>query len=194
MTSPEQIEANRRNAALSTGPRTQDGKAASSLNGTRHGLLARELLVRGESEVDFAAFAQGVQARLAAVGELEIFVMNRVISSAWRLRRAVSVESAVFNSDAQPTSDDVSQGALGKIRLLSRYEVTLERSLYKGLEELAELQRKRERHELHEEQRIRRLAASAPDQADEDPDEDDEDLDEDDNADPDDEIGFVSQK
>ena len=82
MTSPEQIEANRRNAALSTGPRTPAGKAASCLNASRHGLLARELLVKGESKGDFAAFADGVRERLAPDGELEIFVVNRVISAA----------------------------------------------------------------------------------------------------------------
>ena len=96
MTSPEQIAANRRNAALSTGPRTPAGKAASRLNASRHGLLARELLVKGESKANFAAFADGVRARLAPDGELEIFVVNRVISAAWRLRRALTAESALF--------------------------------------------------------------------------------------------------
>jgi hypothetical protein len=143
MTSPEQIEANRRNAALSTGPRTPAGKAACCLNASRHGLLARELLVKGESKGDFTAFADGVRERLAPDGELEIFVVNRVISAAWRLRRALTVESALFNSGGGPASADLSGGALAKIRLLSRYEVTLERSLYKALERLDHLRRVR---------------------------------------------------
>ena len=199
MSSPEQIEANRRNAALSTGPRTEEGKAAAALNSLRHGLLARELLVKGESEEDFAAFARGVQARLAPVGELEVFVVNRVISAAWRLRRAVVVESGLFNSDNGSIAADLAPDALGKIRLLSRYEVTLERSLYKGLEELGALQRKRAYDEISEKHRIRHLVASAPDQDDEDPDQED-DADHDHNADPHDSadqangIGSVSQK
>src|ERR1700682_3288053 len=99
MTTPQQMEATRRNAAKSTGPRTVAGKAASSLNASRHGLLARELLIKGESKEDFAIFAGRVRERLAPDGELEIFVVTRVISAAWRLRRAVAVEAALFTTD-----------------------------------------------------------------------------------------------
>jgi hypothetical protein len=42
MTSDRQIEANRRNAKLSTGPKTGQGKAASSRNALRHGLSRRK--------------------------------------------------------------------------------------------------------------------------------------------------------
>ena len=38
MTSPRKIEANRRNARASTGPKTSDGKARSARNARRHGL------------------------------------------------------------------------------------------------------------------------------------------------------------
>ena len=120
-------------------PRTVAGKAASSLNASRHGLLARELLVKGESKGNFAIFAAGVRERLAPDGELEIFVVNRVISAAWRLRRAVAVEAALFTTDKGHIGA-VPDG-LGKMQILSRYEVALERSLYKALESLDHLRR-----------------------------------------------------
>ena len=41
MASERQIAANRRNALLSSGPKTQTGKRASSRNALRHGLTAR---------------------------------------------------------------------------------------------------------------------------------------------------------
>jgi len=47
LTSVRRIEANRRNALKSTGPRTPEGKAAVVLNGIKHGLLSREALVQG---------------------------------------------------------------------------------------------------------------------------------------------------
>ena len=44
MTSYRQIEANRRNALRSTGPRTEAGKLQSRRNAVRHGLMAETVI------------------------------------------------------------------------------------------------------------------------------------------------------
>ena len=48
MTTDKQRKANRQNAKKSTGPRTEEGKARSSQNGLKHGLLARDAVMAGE--------------------------------------------------------------------------------------------------------------------------------------------------
>ena len=53
MTTQKQIEANRRNAKQSTGPRGNAGKQRSSQNATKHGLLAKQSVIPGEDPADF---------------------------------------------------------------------------------------------------------------------------------------------
>src|SRR4029453_16418676 len=142
MTSERQVEANRQNAQKSTGPRTPAGKAVVALNGIKHGLLSRESLIKGESEAELVDFGKLLRAKLAPVGELELLFADRVISTAWRLRRLVAVETMVFNRGH--SVDYVFNNSRETMGVLSRYEVTLERSLYKALHELQRLQAARD--------------------------------------------------
>ena len=143
MTSEPQVEANRRNARKSTGPRTAAGKAVVALNGMKHGLLSRESLVKGESEAELVAFGKRLRAQLAPVGELELLLVDRIVSTAWRLRRLIGVETMLYDREAKPDHAFNNYGR-EKMSVLSRYEVTLERSLYKALHELQRLQATRD--------------------------------------------------
>src|SRR5262245_25269632 len=65
-------EANRRNALVSTGPKTPQGKAQSSRNALRHGLASALAVVEGlEQAQDWQAHHDGIVAGLAPVGTLE---------------------------------------------------------------------------------------------------------------------------
>ena len=55
MTSEKKIEANRRNALKSTGPRTKKGKALASRNALTHALYAGRQVLPGESEKEYRA-------------------------------------------------------------------------------------------------------------------------------------------
>jgi hypothetical protein len=143
MTSERQAEANRQNAKKSTGPRTPVGKAVVALNGMKHGLLSRESLAKGESEADLVDFGKRLRAQLVPVGELELLLVDRIVSTAWRLRRLVAVETMLFNKEAALDHAFNNYGR-EKMGVLSRYEVTLERSLYKALHELQRLQAARD--------------------------------------------------
>jgi len=63
--SERRLAANRANAQLSTGPRTEEGKAVSSLNAVKTGLCGRIVLV--PSEEDVAAYLPMFKPRLRKV-------------------------------------------------------------------------------------------------------------------------------
>ncbi len=98
MTPPSQaqLDANRRNAQKSTGPRSAAGKARSSQNARRHGLLSREILLVGENIDDLAAMIVGFEQDFKPVGALEEFLLEELVSLAWRLRRFCRVETGIF--------------------------------------------------------------------------------------------------
>jgi len=71
MASQRQIEANRLNAQASTGPRTAEGKAASSGNALTHGLTARTVLLAGEDPEGYRPLRESMIAELGPEGALE---------------------------------------------------------------------------------------------------------------------------
>src|SRR4029434_10367417 len=107
-------------------------KAVVALNGIKHGLLSRESLIKGESEADLVDFGKRLRAQLAPVGELELLFADRIVSTAWRLRRALAVEAALLSKEDTPDRAFAGYGAQ-KMTILARYESTLERGLFKAL-------------------------------------------------------------
>ena len=78
MTSILQIEANRRNARLSTGPRSPDGKRISRMNALKHGLTAQQVTLFDESVDDFQAFQAKLVTALQPKGAVELHLAERV--------------------------------------------------------------------------------------------------------------------
>jgi len=60
MATKRQIAANKKNAKLSTGPRTERGKARSSRNSLKHGLLSQDLVMLTENVEHFDELMQGL--------------------------------------------------------------------------------------------------------------------------------------
>src|SRR3974390_2787449 len=101
MTSFRQIEANRRNARLSTGPVTEEGKRKSRQNALRHGLTAETVIDALEDVEDYAAFEMAVTADYDAQSAVERELVLRLASLLWRLRRATAIESGLFKLQAR---------------------------------------------------------------------------------------------
>jgi len=101
MTSFRQIEANRRNAQLSSGPVTEEGKRRSRQNAVRHGLTAETVIDALEDADDYAAFEMAITADFDAQSAVERELVLRLASLLWRLRRATAIESGLFKIQAR---------------------------------------------------------------------------------------------
>jgi hypothetical protein len=101
MSSFRQIEANRRNARLSTGPVTEEGKKISRQNAVRHGLTAETVITVLEDAEDYAAFEMAVTADYDPQTAVERELVLRLANLLWRLRRATSIETGLFEARAR---------------------------------------------------------------------------------------------
>ena len=101
MTSFRQIEANRRNAIRSTGPRTEEGKRQTRRNAVRHGLCAETVIEIVEDIEDYRAFEAAVIADYDAQTAVERELVLRLASLLWRLRRATAIETDLLRIQAE---------------------------------------------------------------------------------------------
>jgi hypothetical protein len=97
MVSAAQELANRSNAQKSTGPRTAEGKAVVAQNAVKHGLLAKEIVIKGEDPGEFEFYRDQMLAELAPAGQMESMLAQRIVGLAWRLRRAERLQAAAFD-------------------------------------------------------------------------------------------------
>ena len=83
----EQLQANRRNAQLSTGPKTPEGKATSSRNALKTGLTGKAVLLPSD---DAALYEQ------KPLGDREIELTQSIADSKWRLARIPGLEFGIY--------------------------------------------------------------------------------------------------
>ena len=93
MASAKQLAANRLNAKRSTGPKGEAGKSRSSKNALKHGLTAREIVIRDEDPDQFDALRAGLEADFKPSTTIERELIDRLAGLLWRLRRAVVLEA-----------------------------------------------------------------------------------------------------
>lgn len=138
-TSQKQVEANRENGKKG-GVKTEDGKAISRYNAIKHGLLSEQVLMEGENTEMLLALEKRLRSELSPASEIEFLLVDKIASNIWRLRRALSFEK----NDALFTNDfDGTIGIKGDADRFFRYEMMLERGIYKALHELERMQAKR---------------------------------------------------
>src|SRR5271157_2208565 len=121
--SSKKLEANRRNAQLSTGPRTEAGKNHSRRNALKHGVLASALLVTkgggAEDAAEFEELLHALNRDLAPVGRLEEMLVEKIAVCSWRQKRALRYEALMIrraSADDLPAFYEWSESTLSMIR------------------------------------------------------------------------------
>src|SRR5437868_6637666 len=133
MSTASQISANQANAQLSTGPRTAEGKIASSQNSACHGLTSEFAVLSHENATEFAQLSQRAIQEFQPSGIHEEFLVRRMIEARWRAARCQRLENVAFELMLDPDDTNLSPDAriISKmqtrcdvIALLQRYATT----------------------------------------------------------------------
>jgi hypothetical protein len=104
--SPEQLAANRANAAHSSGPRTPEGKARSAQNSLKHGFTASSFaVVRLEDLQEIAHLKFDLVSVYQPVNSQELFALERMALSQQAILRAARLESGLFTTSLNETLD-----------------------------------------------------------------------------------------
>ena len=96
MATLKQIEANRRNAQKSTGPRTPEGKAVSRFNAFKHGLHAESLVIPGEDPAELETLAQEYFEEYQPSTPTQRHYVQRLILCDWLRRRCLRIQAEVL--------------------------------------------------------------------------------------------------
>ncbi len=101
MLTDAQLASNRANAQLSTGPKTEEGKARFSQNATRHGLYSTKLLLPHEDAQTLATLRRSYEHRLRPTDELEQSCVEEMVASTWKQQRLAAYETSLQQAAAE---------------------------------------------------------------------------------------------
>ncbi len=162
-TSEARMIANRNNAAHSTGPRTEEGKAVSRANALKHGLTGAGVVIPEADAAEVEVRSADIARELNATGTTGLALARRAAVNSVRMERGVDQEFAAIagrvrraEADFLPpegASDDEAarlRAEAGRIALFDpskeatlarRYEAAAERAFFRCLRELRQLNR-----------------------------------------------------
>jgi hypothetical protein len=107
MPSDLKSETARINGAKSHGPKTAEGKEASSRNAIKHGLTAHTLILQCESPEDYQAMLAEHIAIHQPVTPPENELVDQMAIARWRIRRFVAAETDLIDCEIVRNRDKV---------------------------------------------------------------------------------------
>jgi hypothetical protein len=166
--STKKVEANRRNAQKSTGPKTERGKAKVRLNALKHGFLAEQVLLFACSEDRslFATLMDALWQHFQPLGALEGIQVQQMGICLWKERKGLRweiaqqqaaswfvpvprsvVEGKVEEREPEPTPRQILLGEkmpdADQVDLIIRYQAANDRRFHRASIHLERLQRMR---------------------------------------------------
>jgi hypothetical protein len=164
MATNEQIEANRENAKLSTGPTSSTGLERSSKNAIKHGLAGRTVHLTPSEEEPYRQFHEGLFTAFVPKGILEQSLVESIVDSRWRVFQISKIEAGFytigdFENKADlanypaDKADEVSRALTfsrkqKEFDKLNRYQNRLNRQATLDFKQLEQLQSARKAQEL----------------------------------------------
>ena len=137
-----QMEANQNNARLSTGPKTESGKAVSARNALRHGLASGLLITGWESREEYDALLAGLVQEHQPATATETILVHQMAQHHWLAQRAIFLQQVALEAARDPS--DVGK----KLDLLVRYQTANERAFHKALSTLLKLKNEKKKTEI----------------------------------------------
>ena len=104
MASERQVQANRKNASKSTGPRTQEGKAKSRANATRHGMAVESTEVEIGLSPAFLERRAKWGAEQKPSGEAAEWALDRAVAATLRIERCERTLDAYITTSSARAS------------------------------------------------------------------------------------------
>jgi hypothetical protein len=106
MISQKKLEANRRNAQKSTGPKTAEGKAISSQNGLTHGLTSRKCpILPGENEEEYRELQDALTRDLKPRGAMQRELVEDLVQTRWKIRRIPAIEAELMGREQEKVAE-----------------------------------------------------------------------------------------
>jgi hypothetical protein len=151
MATPAQIAANRANAQMSTGPRTLEGKASSSLNALKHGADSASVILPGEDPALYERIADSYYSEIAPRSVLEEYQVDTLVRADWQRRRLKRIENNLYRQllaeGTNPDEIDVTilrDSATGKLLLKIWSQIaSIDRAHHRAANEIRRLRRER---------------------------------------------------
>ena len=120
MSTAAQIEANRRNAKRSTGPKSDEGKVRSALNALKYGIYSNLVLLPDEDEAELEALRRSARQRFRPADDIEAICVERFVMAWWKVQRLLAAEQARYRDCSKASSYCQSAASTAQISVSCR--------------------------------------------------------------------------